>query len=136
MFTCVPIVFFAVMDLEYLKKEFLDKPELYRKGLKENFLSWSSYFSVASESIIHGLLIFLMAYVAFDYSLAKDGATNDLRNVGNLCYVIVVITVTLKVLLDSSNINILVLMASIGSIASYFFFIYTMGLIKELDIFD
>lgn len=48
----------------------------------------------------------------------------------------VVIAVTIKILLDSSNINVLVLMASVGSISAYFFFIYTMGLIKELEIFD
>ena len=99
-------------------------------------LTWGRYFQSALEAVIHGALIFIVAYVVFDRSIAKDGATNDLRNDGNLCYVCVVIAVTFKLLFDSSNINVFVLMASITSIALYFLFVYSMGLIKELEIFD
>ena len=104
--------------------------------MKENFLTWGRYFYAAFEAIVHGSAVFFVAFVTFDESIGQDGATNDLRNDGNLCYVCVVIAVTFKILFDSSNINALVLMASIGSIASYFLFVYSMGLIKEIEIFD
>lgn len=135
-FTCFPIIVFAVMDLEYEKSELLAKPRLYRKGLQENLLTWGRYFWAMFEATIHGLLIFLIAFVAFDKSIANDGAVNDLRNDGNLCYICVVIAVTFKILFDSSVINVLVLMASAGSVGAYFFFVYTMGLIVELDIYN
>ena len=135
-FTCFPIVVYAVMDLEFDKTEFLERPRLYRKGLKEYFLTWKRYFWSTLEAVIHGLLVFVVAYVVFDASLAKDGLTNDLRNDGNLCYASVVIVVTAKILFDSNTINILVVMAAVGSITAYFFFVYSMGLIVEFEIYD
>jgi len=104
--------------------------------LRDNLLTWARYFWAVFESVVHGTIVYMVAYVAFDHSIAKDGLMNDLRNDGNLCYVSVVIAVTLKILFDSSNINVIVLMGSAGSVATYFFFVYSMGLIKELEIYD
>ena len=88
------------------------------------------------EATLHGLLIYVVAYIYFDYVLADNGLNNDMRSDGNLCYSSVIIAVTFKILFDSNTINILVALGSLLSIISYFLFVYVMGLFLELDIFD
>lgn len=86
--------------------------------------------------MIHGFLIFVVAYGFFDSSLGYDGVTSDIRMDGNMCYVAVVLVATFKILFDSNSINILVFLGSFLSIGAYFLFVYVMGLFSELDIFD
>ena len=135
-FTCFPIIIFAVYDQEFTKEELMNRPSLYSKGLRKNVLSWGKYFYAMIEAIIHGFLVFGLAYYVFDDSFGQGGETNDMRNDGNLCYASVVIAVTKKILYDSSNINMLVLFGAKASILAYFFFVYVMGLFPELPIYN
>ena len=127
---------FAVFDQEHSREELVARPTLYSKGLKDNFLSWEKYFGSCLEGILHGLLIFMVAYCSFDASLSRDGMNNDLRSDGNLCYISVILAVTMRIMFDTNNVTSLVFMASFASIMAYFLFVYCMGLIPELDIYD
>ena len=135
-FTCFPIIIYAVYDQEFRKSELLDRPRLYIRGMRQNYLSWGKYFLAIGEAVIHGFKIFVVAYIYFDYALSDNGRNNDMRSDGNLCYACVIIAVTFKILFDSNTINALVVLGSLLSIAAYFVFVYVMGLFVELDIFD
>ena len=119
-----------------MKSDLLKYPILYAKGLRENYLGWSKYFLAMIEAIIHGLLVFIVAYIYFDFAISEQGYTNDMRSDGNLCYASVIIAVTLKILFDSNTINILVVLGSFLSILAYFLYVYGMSLFIELDIYD
>ena len=134
-FTCFPIMIFAVYDFEFSKTELLENPRLYRKGLQENYLSWSKYFGMFTESIAHGFVIFVLAYYLFDMALAASGHTSDIRSDGNMCYMAVVFAVTLKLLMDSYSINVFVVIGVILSVGSYFGIVAIMSLFPQLDIF-
>ena len=123
-------------DQEFPKADFLKYPRLYSKGMRENYLSWNKYFKAMAEAVLHGMVVFAVAYGYFDYATAEKGYTSDMRSDGNLCYASVIIAVTLKILLDSSSINILVVLAALLSIGAYFLFVYLMGLFVWLDIYD
>ena len=127
---------YAVYDQEFRKSELLKRPKLYSKGMRENGLSWSKYFYALLEAVLHGALIFFIAYIYFDGALSDHGKTNDMRSDGNLCYASVVFAVTLKILFDSNTINALVVMFSMLSVGAYFFFVGIMGLFVKLDIYD
>ena len=135
-FTCFPIIIYAVYDQEFRKSELVRRPRLYLKGMKTSVLSWSKYFLSIAEAMMHGFLVFVVAYIYFDYVIADNGLNNDMRSDGNLCYGSVVIAVTLKILFDSNSINALVVLGSMLSIGAYFLFVYVMGLFLELDIYD
>ena len=137
-FACFPIIVFAVYDQEYPKKELLERPGHYSRGFKENHLSWTKYFSVVIEAVVHGTVVFFLTFVYFEMATSEHGQTNSMRSDGSLCYVSVVLAVTFKIIFDSHNLNILVFLAASLSILSYFAVIYTITYTKssfpELDI--
>jgi len=69
-FTCFPIIIFAVYDHEHLKQDLLSKPRFYSDSLKQNFLTWSKYFWAILEAIVHGFLVFELAYWTFALEVA------------------------------------------------------------------
>lgn len=135
-FTCFPIIIYAVYDQEFCKSDLLRYPQLYLRGITDNVLSWSKYLNAIFEAMLHGLLVFAIAYVYFESALGDNGMTNDMRSDGNLCYASVIIAVTFKILFDSNTINVLVVLSSLLSVSAYFLFVYLMGLFPELDIYD
>ena len=114
------------------------RPEHYSRGFKENYLSWTKYFSVVVEAVVHGTVVFFLTFVYFEMATSEHGQTNSMRSDGSLCYVSVVLAVTFKIIFDSHNFNILVFLAASLSILSYFAVIYTITYSKssfpELDI--
>ena len=57
------------MDWEFPKKDLIARPQLYAKGLKENYLDWSKYFWALFEAILHGFVIFVTGFMYFDSAL-------------------------------------------------------------------
>ena len=135
-FTAWPIIIFAVFDFEYPKQVFLEYPQLYAKGLRDNLLCWSKYFNICLESMLHGLFVFVIGFLYFDGALGVNGETSDMRTDGNLIYAACVILVTIKIIIDSHTINILVIAFDVLSMAAYYGFVWLMSRFQSLDIFD
>ena len=56
-----------------------------------------------------------------------------MRHDGNLCYAAVVVAVTVRIILDAHNINVILLVTSKLSFLAFGFFVYIEGLFPELD---
>lgn len=112
-FTCVPIIWFAVFDFEFEKEKFLNFPSHYEIGIqniwfgKYVFIWWIIY------GLWQSLVLFFVSFVSYE----TNGGSFYLE--GNFVYTGVVIVANIKILSDTSNHTFFSFLWILGSIFVY-----------------
>ena len=100
-FTCLPIIWFATYDWEHNKHMLLKRPNLYWIGINDvyfnSYVFWRWFFYGVGQSSMIMIICFWTIGGLF-----PNGKTGDIEGTGNLVFLLLVITVNIKVLLSSS----------------------------------
>eukprot|EP00347_Sterkiella_histriomuscorum_P008769 403343827 len=119
-FTALPIMWYALFDSEFDRKDLHSDPKKYANGPakrlfnKTIFWKWMLYATCKAV-----LIMFLLAWT-FENSLNRKGQTSSFWVYGMIVYSIIVILVNVEILFQTNNHNFVSIIIFIGSIASFY----------------
>ena len=120
-FTTAPIVYFAVLDKEYEREEFLSNTELYETSRKGEYFNNWVFWRCIRDGFWQGLIIlFVPLYTLGNNPTDNNGILEDLSFIGNLIFTIVVLVANLKILIAHNTHSIGSLFLILGSIGIYY----------------
>ena len=123
MFTSVPIVWFAVMDYQYEKIEFLSNTYHYRIGLKEKCFGTMVFWRWFSLGAFKAFVLMYICLYAMDLSIRPDGHMLSLWPEGAIVYAGVVLIANHKLYLEFNYISFHGPLLIIISVLLYFGFV-------------
>ena len=101
-FTCVPIIVYALFDQEKPKDELISRPDkYYKKSRSQKYLGRIYYATFATQGILHGAAIWVTAFYYFDSRMGMNGRISDMNIDGLLTYTVITFTVNLRLIFDS-----------------------------------
>jgi len=104
-FTSVPIVWFAVMDFQFEKKELLSNTYHYRIGLKDKCFGTMVFWRWFSLGAFKAFILMYICLYAMDISMRPDGHMLGLWPEGAIVYAGVVLIANHKLLLEFNYIS-------------------------------
>lgn len=134
-FTALPIVYFALFDIEHQRIEFLINPKLYKDGPKGTYFNFILFWRWIVLGIMQSLLVYYMGFLCFNWAPSSDGRLGDVWLTGTFVYLAVVILSNTRILYDSNShtwYSILIIFLSIGS---FYVFFYLENLWKPCELF-
>ncbi|KAM8848723.1 phospholipid-transporting ATPase 11C isoform 1-T2 [Synchiropus picturatus] len=127
-FTSMPILAYSLFEQHICIEALLDNAAFYRNIAKNNMLRWRPFLYWTLLGIFHGLLFFFGVRLLFSNPALQDnGQVFGNWSYGTIVFTVLVITVTLKLALDTRHwtwINHFVIW---GSLAFYVFFSFFWG---------
>mmetsp|Transcript_14486 Transcript_14486/g.10444 ORF Transcript_14486/g.10444 Transcript_14486/m.10444 type:complete len:167 (+) Transcript_14486:79-579(+) len=72
-YTCVPIVWYALFDFEFEKEKLLTDPKLYRIGIEDACINTKQFWSWVAYGFWQGLLCLLLCFLPLEVALTQDG---------------------------------------------------------------
>jgi magnesium-transporting ATPase (P-type) len=115
---------FAIYDTQYLRKDLMSQPKLYKLGLKNQCFSTGIFWQWIIKGILQGGLIFYMSFVPFTWGGSWNGKLGDLWMSGTCAYGAVVILVNMTMLHDSYSHTIWSVLIIILSVSFFFIAFY------------
>lgn len=105
--TMMPIMLFAILDQDVSKRVSLAHPELYAVGPQRGYLNRKLFLRWILLGIGQAALVFCIPYYAMSNGnfIHEDGKATDLWTMGVCMYLIVVLIVNLKVVMESCYIT-------------------------------
>lgn len=100
-FTGLPIIWFAVFDLEHTRETLLTKPKLYRIGIKDVHFNSYVFWRWFGYGCWQGTLLLFLAFYELDSAPHIDGKTGGMLVDGGYVFTVVVVLVNIKVLVSS-----------------------------------
>mmetsp|Transcript_18570 Transcript_18570/g.13327 ORF Transcript_18570/g.13327 Transcript_18570/m.13327 type:complete len:279 (-) Transcript_18570:533-1369(-) len=128
-FTGLPIIWYAVFDLEHDRETLLSKPRLYRIGIKDVhfnsyvFMRWFGY------ACWQGTLLLFLAFYELDSLPQNDGKIGGLLVDGGYVFTVVVVLVNVKILVSSYIFNGWENFFIWGSVLCYYLFFWAVSAI-------
>jgi len=127
--TLVPIVVLGIFDKDVDDNYVLEHPQLYRTGPSRYYFNFKVFWGWVFTAVWHSLVLYGMVGLAFDQSnVFPDGRSLDLFSMGTVSYTCVVITVNLKLALETRYWTWINHVAIWGSILAYIFWLLIYGL--------
>jgi len=105
MFTSVPIVWFAVMDTQFVKNDLLTNTKHYRIGLKDQCFGTAVFWRWFTLGAIKALILMYVCLYAMDISMRPDGHMLGLWPEGAIVYAGVVLIANHKLFLEFNYIS-------------------------------
>lgn len=135
--TTAPIAYFASVDKEYERPEFLSNPRLYETSRKGEYFNYKVFWKWIGYGTLQGSVIFVVVL----YSLAncatyKDGVLDDLPFIGNLIFTVVVIAVNFRMLVDHNTHTPGSFFLPIGSALIYYPLYYFISMSKSETVYQ
>eukprot|EP01133_Synstelium_polycarpum_P011475 gene11475-13378_t len=102
-FTGLPILIYAIMDQDVSPSSSMKYPQLYKSGQKDSEFNLKILWIWLSEAWVHSVVIFfgVFGFYRTGATLLGDGQTLDIWAMGQTIFVLVVITVNLKLALET-----------------------------------
>eukprot|EP01124_Arcella_intermedia_P013940 TRINITY_DN20318_c0_g1_i1.p1 TRINITY_DN20318_c0_g1~~TRINITY_DN20318_c0_g1_i1.p1 ORF type:complete len:1088 (+),score=213.39 TRINITY_DN20318_c0_g1_i1:430-3264(+) len=135
-FTSWPILIFAIFEKDVPETKLQKYPELYNRTQNNSDFNIKTFCIWTMNAIWHSLVFFFGTLLLWDPVMSSDGTTYDIWGFGNMVVSIVVVTVTLRLAIDTLYWPWMMFVCSIGSIAIYFCFLFIYGEIKGLSNVD
>ncbi len=106
MFTSLPIIWFATMDLEVEKKELLSDPRLYKYGMRNLLFN----YKILAKEIFYGFFqaFFIMVYGLYAMnqgSQSTHGMFGGYDEAGSFIFLTLVIMVNIRVLIAANSVD-------------------------------
>ncbi|EGG14801.1 P-type ATPase [Cavenderia fasciculata] len=102
-FTGLPIIVYAILDQDVSAQSSMQYPQLYKSGQKDSEFNLKVLWVWLVEGWSHSVVIFFMAYGIYSYgaNVLSNGQTLDIWAMGQTIFILVVITVNLKLALET-----------------------------------
>lgn len=84
--TSLPIMWFALYDLEHVKETFMRNPMLYRIGIENACFSMSIYTMWVAYALFHGCIVWVFCILAICPEVRADGKDLGFWVAGHLVY--------------------------------------------------
>ncbi|XP_053284176.1 phospholipid-transporting ATPase IG isoform X2 [Pleuronectes platessa] len=127
-FTSMPILAYSLLEQHICIQDLLDNATLYRVIAKNAMLRWRPFLYWTLLGVFHGLLFFFgVRFLFSNPALQDNGQVFGNWSYGTIVFTVLVLTVTLKLALDTRHwtwINHFVIW---GSLAFYVFFSFLWG---------
>eukprot|EP01016_Furgasonia_blochmanni_P033803 TRINITY_DN3570_c0_g1_i2.p1 TRINITY_DN3570_c0_g1~~TRINITY_DN3570_c0_g1_i2.p1 ORF type:complete len:576 (-),score=133.02 TRINITY_DN3570_c0_g1_i2:171-1898(-) len=117
-FTALPIVVFAIWDLEYKEETFMNNAKLYVQGMKSELFNFFVFWRWLILAALHSCALLLISYWGLDSIYQPGGAYLFLS--GQTIFLLIVLYVNLKIFTFTNSVHFLCLTAFIFSIGIYF----------------
>eukprot|EP00386_Alphamonas_edax_P003686 GDKI01011148.1.p1 GENE.GDKI01011148.1~~GDKI01011148.1.p1 ORF type:complete len:856 (-),score=266.20 GDKI01011148.1:23-2428(-) len=121
-FTAIPIMVFGVLDQDVNKQDSLDHPQLYTLGHRNYYFTNFIFVQWLLNGMWHSVVCFLIPYYLFSGEAIAhpDGKASDLWMMGAVIYLMVVLIVNLKVVLETYYLTWITHVSVFGSILFWF----------------
>ena len=120
-FTAMPIMWYAVFDEEYTKKEFHTNPLLYSIGQNSECYSMKLLVLTLVKGIFHALLITMFVFVSLNgVAITEEGYNGSLWFSGTLLYAIVVIIANMWIFQRTNSHTVVSFILIYGSFMIFF----------------
>lgn len=100
--TLLPVVAVGVFDQDLTDKFLFEHPQLYQVGIRKYYFNFKVFWGWVLNALFHSLICFGFVALTFMHSLPyQNGRAIDLFSMGSVSFTCVVITVTLKLGLET-----------------------------------
>jgi len=100
--TLLPVVALGVFDKDLSEKYLLEHPQLYQIGIRHHYFNFKVFWAWFFNAIFHSIICFGFVAPVFMHSVPySNGRAVDLFSIGITSFTCVVITVTLKLGLET-----------------------------------
>ena len=123
LYTSIPCFWFGIFNYEYSKQELTNTPRYYIQGIYGTLYHTKRFFFFFISGVIEAFIIFFLPNIWLCEG-NKDGTLNDFYGVGTVIYACAVIVSNLKLIMDTSNYDFVILGTSILGIFFYFFTVF------------
>ena len=118
-FTSIPIIWYAVSDLEVNHEELEANPKFYLRGMQNKSFNYKILMAWVLFGLVCGLIVFYSTcYVLNDGINTKD-KLYDLWCLGTTMYLLIIITVNLKIFFGANSHNLVSILLLIGSLGMF-----------------
>ncbi|KNC47800.1 aminophospholipid-transporting P-type ATPase [Thecamonas trahens ATCC 50062] len=133
-YTALPILIVGLFD-QCLSREVLNTfPQLYTSGIRKRFFSIKMFAGWILSAVYHSLVFFFVTSSAIEHGIfSADGRTTGIFGNGVIIMAVVVLTVTLKLALETNNWTVLNLAAVGLSLFGFFFWIAVFSFMGEIS---
>merc|ERR1719498_1937709 len=102
-FTFLPVMVYGLLDKDVTREISLQRPELYTYGPKKYYFNPTLCAQWILNSYWHGAVVFgVPFFVLADGQIANDGRPYDMWHIGSLIFLLVILVVNLKILVECS----------------------------------
>jgi len=129
-FTGLPIIWFAVFDLEHTRETLLSKPKHYRIGIQDVHFNSYVFWRWFGYGCWQGVLLLFLAFYELDSAPSQDGKVGGLLVDGGYVFTVVVVLVNFKVLVSSYLFEGWSLFLIFGSIIVYYLSFWGVSSVK------
>ncbi|CAD2113787.1 aminophospholipid-transporting P-ATPase, putative [Plasmodium vinckei] len=107
MFTSLPIIILAILDKDVSINTALNNPCLYKLGIHNFYFNINKFISWVLNSLFHGLLVFIIPlyFLAYYNIPSSAGEPFDIWSIGCVTYLLSVVIVNTKILLETYYLN-------------------------------
>ncbi|ETB61674.1 hypothetical protein YYC_01517 [Plasmodium yoelii 17X] len=121
MFTSLPIVILAILDKDVSLNTALNNPCLYKLGIHNFYFNINKFISWVLNSLFQGLLVFIIPlyFLAYYNIPSSTGEPFDIWSIGCVTYLLAVLIVNIKILLETYYLNTSPIVAVSMSIISF-----------------
>ena len=120
LFTALPIILFGIFEQDLTKTDCLQFPQLYRAGKQRVHASKRSFGQWMLTGLWHSVALFYIPYYSMSSLTDSDGIPADLYLFGSTVYLGIIVTVNLKLFLESHYRNALFVLSLLFSTALWF----------------
>ena len=118
-FTAFPVMWFAVFDYEHSAYDFMQDPALYDMGIRNKKFGKWNLWRWLFEALWHSAVLTGIGTIIF-ISPDSDGKMADLFTQGSLTLLAVIVAVTVKIMVESSQHSLWFWVICVFSVVSYF----------------
>lgn len=133
-FTCLPIIWYGIYDIEMDPKELMSKPIYYVQGMISKLFHFKRFWKWMFCGIIDALFAFVIGF--FSLSSSNNGKNIDMWGIGTMVYSSVVIIANLKLIIYTNTHSIISTVIFLISILSYFIVVLIMSFFPVFYNFD
>lgn len=134
LFTCFPIIWFALYDYEFPKSTLYENPHLYSIGPSNEFMTKKIFWRWIIYGTSQGVIMLYMILDSFENTISnKDGQTSSFWVIGILVYSSVTIIANVEVMFHSNQHTLYSFFLQIASILLFFFVYYIESETPSID---
>ncbi|KAL5963623.1 putative phospholipid-transporting ATPase 8 [Taenia solium] len=114
--TSSPIIVYGILEMRFPEEILLNTPLIYRTLSRNRLLSWKNFLMWNVFGLWHSIVLFFGCYALATEGISKPGgAIETLYGFGSMLFSLIFLVVTIKLLLTTYSLNILMLLAIGGT---------------------
>ena len=119
-YSIFPIFYFSIFDREYDSDFLLKNPNYYIQGMNNECFNMFIFIKYILFGFIEGFLLMISSFIVFYFNNEEGFTLNNLYSFGTAIFSGIIITVNLKVLLNSKIVDIFIILLIFLSIFTFY----------------